>query len=482
MSLAAGDLWIGGQPEPGEGPPIDVENPATGAIFARVNGASIAQADKAVRAARAAFESGVWEDRTFRSRVLLRLADLIEQNQERLGDLLVDEVGTPVDLVIPLQIGVPIALFRYYAALAAIDRTIALGPDGNARMPSESVVRFLPAGVVAAITAYNYPLLLLALKVAPALAAGCAVVILPSPQTPLATLAMGPLMREAGIPDGIVSVLAGDAKVGQALTEHAQVDKVSFTGSVGVGSRVMQQAARGLKGVTLELGGKNAMILMPGYDFEPAIADCHIRYLRNAGQGCASPTRILVPRTKLAAFIAATRRYYATVKTGDPRTPGTVVGPLISEAHRNRVEDVIDRALKSGARIVAGGGRPEIDQGWYLNPTLIANADNRSELARNELFAPVAMVIPYDDLDEAVTLANDSDLGLCAFVFGPHDEALSIAMRIRAGSVYVNGGGAIRLEAPMGGFKQSGIGREYGEYGLQEFLEPQHIQWCNTNF
>ncbi|MDO7843183.1 aldehyde dehydrogenase family protein [Sphingomonas immobilis] len=480
MTLQTDKLWIAGQPQTGLGPRLEVENPATGAVFATLNEASVEQVDAAVRAAQAAFASGVWDDPEYRADTLLRLADLIEQHRDALGALLVDEVGTPVDLVGPLQVGTPISFFRYYAGLARIDRSIALGPDGNAAAPSESVVRFLPVGVAAAITAYNYPLLLLALKVAPAFAAGCAVVILCSPQTPLATLALGALMKEAGVPDGIVSVLVGGAEIGKALSEHPGIDKISFTGSVGVGSRVMQQAGRGLKRVTLELGGKNAMILLPDYDFEPTIAACHIRYLRNAGQGCASPTRILVHRPKMAAFIAATQRYFATVKTGDPRTPGTLVGPLISEAHRARVEGVLTRALLAGAKIVAGGGRPDLPQGWYLNPTLVAGADNHSELARDELFAPVAMVIPYDDIDEAVAMANDSDLGLSGFVFGPHEAAMAVAKRIRTGTVYVNGGGAIRMEAPMGGFKQSGIGREYGEYGIREYLEPQHIQWSTA--
>jgi len=470
-------LWIAGEETAGAGTVFQIENPATGAEFAAVAGASLAQVDAAVRAAHDAFASGVWADAEERARVLLRIADLIEERRGLLGELLIDEVGTPVDLVDPLQVGTPIALFRDYAARARIDRSIALGPDGHQAMPSESIVRFVPVGVVAAVTAYNYPLLLLALKVAPALAAGCAVVVLSSPQTPLATLEMGRLMRDAGVPAGIVSVLVGGADIGRALTEHPLVDKVSFTGSVGVGKHVMRQAAEGLKGVTLELGGKNAMILMPEFAFESAIEACHIRYLRNAGQGCASPTRILVHSSRMDSFIAATKAYFATVRTGDPRVSGTLVGPLISEAHRDRVEGYIDRALAAGARIVAGGGRPALNQGWYLNPTLIAGADNRSELASEELFAPVAMVLPYETLDEAVALANDSDLGLSAFVFGPREQAMAIATQIRAGTVYVNGGGTIRLDAPMGGFKQSGIGREYGDYGLFEYLEPQHIQW-----
>lgn len=470
-------LWIDGAAVEGQGSAIAVEDPATEQTFATVKAATIGQLDEAVSAARLAFGLGGWGDAAMRSQVLNRIADLLEARKAEIGDLLVQEVGTPVDLVEPLQIGTPIALFRYYAKLAAIDRDEALGPDGNAAAPSESLVRHVPVGVAAIITAYNYPLLLLALKLAPALAAGCTAVVLSSPLTPLSTLLIGPLMKEAGLPDGVVNLLVGGADLGQALTEHPSVDKVSFTGSVGVGSRVMQQAAKGLKGVTLELGGKNAMILMPGFDFAPVIGACHIRYLRNAGQGCASPTRIFVHRSQLDDFIAATRDYYVGVTVGDPRTPGTLVGPLINAAHRARVEGVIERAIAGGARIVAGGGRPEMATGWYMNPTLLTDVGNGDEISREELFAPVATVTPYDDLADAIAWANDSDLGLSAFVYGDREAALVVARQLRAGSVYVNGGGAIRMEAPMGGFKQSGIGREYGEYGIREYLEPQHIQW-----
>ncbi|MDQ4421575.1 aldehyde dehydrogenase family protein [Sphingobium sp. DEHP117] len=477
MDTGRTELFIDGRYVTGGGERFEVENPATEEVIASLNGATAEQVDAAVAAARKAFADRSWADADLRANLLDHIADRIEAHRKRLGALLVAEVGTPVDLVDPLQVGAPIALFRDYAARARKDRTISLGPDNNALAPSESLVRFLPAGVIAAITAYNYPLLLFALKVAPALAAGCTVVAFTSPLTPLATLLLGEILDEAGTPAGAVNILTGDAAAARALTEHPQVDKVSFTGSVNIGKLVMRQAAAGIKGVTLELGGKNAMILLPEFRFEDEIEACHIRYLRNAGQGCASPTRIFVHRSRVDDFVAATQAYFARVQTGDPASPGTLVGPLITQAHKKRVLACIERAVADGAQIAAGGGAPDHATGHYVNPTLLIGADNHSELAREELFAPVAMVIPYDTPDEAVAMANESELGLSGFVFGPHEQAMAVARDLRVGTVYVNGGGTIRMDAPMGGLGQSGIGREYGDFGLMEYLEPQHVQW-----
>jgi aldehyde dehydrogenase (NAD+) len=469
-------LYIDGSAEEGEGLAVAVTNPATEEQIALLHEASLTQVDRAVTAARTAFDSGCWGDPSVRSRALERLADVFENHKSRLGGALVQEVGTPVSLIEPLQVGLPIKLLRHYAGAAMVDRTQELGSDGSNN--SLSLVRRVPIGVVAAITAYNYPLLLLVNKMAAALAAGCTVVALPSLQAPLATLMVGDLLAEAGFPRGVVNVLLGGAAVGRALTEHAGVDKVTFTGSVAVGRAVMRQAASTIKGVVLELGGKAAAIVLPGAELESVAETCHLRYLRNAGQGCASPTRLLVHESQMARFLDISRVIYAGVKVGDPWDPDTVVGPLISEAHRARVEGYVTRALSAGATIAAGGGRPKLSKGWYMNPTLLAGLDNSFEISREELFGPVGVVLPYRSVDEAVAIANDSDLGLAAAVFGPNEEAMAVAKRLRAGTVQINGGGPIRLDAPMGGFKQSGIGREYGEEGIREFLEIQHIQWA----
>ena len=468
-------LVINGALTRGAGSTITIDNPATGEPILALSQASVAQVDDAVRAARTAFDSGLWADGVQRRDVLLRLADLLEQHQAEFGAAIIAEVGTPQNLIAPLQLGVPLAALRYYAEMAIQDHTQDLGSDVAG--DSASIVRQLPVGVVAAITAYNYPILMLGLKIAPALAAGCTVVVLPSPQTPLTTLLFGKLLREAGVPDGVINIVVGEEDVGRALTEHPDVDKISFTGSVPVGSAVMRQAASQITGVVLELGGKSASIVLPDVSLEALMAPIHLRYLRNAGQGCASPTRILVQQDQMDEFITLSQAFFPSVKVGDPTAADTVCGPLISEGHRSRVEGYVQRAVAAGARIVAGGGRPDIAHGWYMNPTLIAGVNNSDEICREELFGPVGVVLPYRDVDDAIAVCNDSYLGLAAAIFGPTEQAITVANRLRVGSVYINGGGAIRMEAPMGGLKQSGIGREYGEAGFKEYLEPQHIQW-----
>ena len=471
------NLFIGGRMVAGAGAPLTVTNPATGQDIATFDQASPAQVDDAISAAKTAFESGVWSDGETRRDILLRLADLLEEHREEFGAAIIEEVGTPANLIAPLQLGVPLAALRYYADMATLDHTRQLAPDTQPGAPSESLVRQVPAGVVAAITAYNYPILMLGLKIAPALASGCTVVVLPSPQTPLSTLLFAKLLAKAGAPDGVVNIIVGGVDVGTALSEHPDIDKISFTGSVPVGSAVMQQAAKTITGVVLELGGKSATIVLPDADLSTALAPIHLRYLRNAGQGCASPTRILVQRDQLDDFIARSQAFFPTVKTGDPRDIDTICGPLISEDHLLRVEGYVERAVAAGAHIVAGGGRPDLPHGWYMNPTLITGVNNSDEICREELFGPVGVVIPFDTIEEAIAIANDSHLGLAAAIFGPLDHALETAEKLRVGSVYINGGGATRMDAPMGGFKQSGIGREYGIEALREYLEPQHIQW-----
>ena len=230
--------------------------------------------------------------------------------------------------------------------------------------------------------------------------------------------------------------------------------------------------------MVLELGGKSAGIVLPGADLIKVAMPLHCRYLRNAGQGCQSPTRLLVPANQLDEFISVSRDAYEKIQVGDPWDPDTVAGPLISEAHRARVEGYVTRSLEGGARVLAGGGRPDIARGWYMNATLIGDVTNDSEIARNELFGPVAVVMPYSDIDEAIEIANASELGLAASIHGPLDLAKQVAQRLEVGTVYINGGGQLRVDAVMGGWKDSGIGKEWGEDGIKEFLNVQHIQWA----
>ncbi|GEL27047.1 aldehyde dehydrogenase [Pseudonocardia sulfidoxydans NBRC 16205] len=472
---ATTDLMIAGKPMTGLGAAWDVLNPATEDVLARVAGADLDQCDAAVAAAAQAFDAGVWKDPEHRSAVLARLADLLEIHAEDLVQLIVAEVGTPVSTARPMQLGVPIAALRHFATLAACDRDEELRPDSGP-VPSRSFVRRRPVGVVAAVTAYNYPVLLAASKIGAALAAGCTAVLMPSPLTPLTTLRLGELALEAGAPPGVLNVLAGDVAVARRLTEHPAVRAVSFTGSVEVGRQVMRQAAGTLKRVVLELGGKSPALLLPGADLVAAAEAVHLRYLRNAGQGCQSPTRILVPHRRLPEFVEISHELYARVRVGDPTDERVMVGPVISAAHRARVLGFVDEALAGGGTVLAGGGRPADRRGYFVSPTLIGGVSNAAKISREEIFGPVAVVLPYSSVDDAIQIANDSELGLAAAVFGDEDEALAVADRLEAGTVTINGGGGFRPDAPMQGWKQSGVGTENGEAGIEEFLAIQHVQ------
>jgi aldehyde dehydrogenase (NAD+)/betaine-aldehyde dehydrogenase len=460
----------------GAGANLAPENPATGEVLAGLPQVSNEQLDSAVAAARRAFESGIWRDGSRRRSVLSRMADLFEKRKDDLLRCVISEIGTPIAIARFLQIEGPLAMLRDVAARADVDRTERLASD--ARPPaSESVIRYEPIGVVAGIGAYNNPLLYLISKCCAALTAGCTAVYLPSSLTPLTALLFGEIVAEAGVPPGVLNIVAGSADIARTLAMHPGVDKVSMTGSVEVGRRVMRQAADGLKGVVLELGGKSPGIVLPGADIERISLPLHGRYLRNAGQGCQSPTRLLVHASQYDDFVDAARVAFTRLPIGDPWNPSTLIGPLIRESHRARIEAFVDRALANGGTVLAGGGRPDLDRGWFMNGALLGGLSNHSEIARSELFGPVAILIAYEDLDAAIAIANDTDFGLAAHLFGPQDAAMDAAKRLRVGTVAINGGGNFRVDSVLGGWKQSGIGREWGEHGIREFLELQHIQW-----
>lgn len=465
-------LLINNQDRTGDGDLLRVVNPVTEEVVAEFRGASLAQVDEAVTCANAAFDSAEWGNPEFRKTVLLKFAALIEENRDKLMDTLIDEIGTPVNLT-SNHIDTPVAFTRWHAEAATVDRTRHLG--FNSTKTAVSTVVYRPIGVIAAIAAFNYPILLGVSKIGAALAAGCTTVLLSSPQAPLALLLLGDLVRRAGIPPGVVNIIAGGADIGRALTQHPGIAKVSFTGSVNVGRQVMQQAAAGLRSVVLELGGKSAAILLPGVDFDKHALSLHARYARHAGQGCGSPTRILVEQSRYAEFVAISQKVYPEIQIGDPRDPATIVGPVISSEQRDRIEAGVATAVKSGAEIIAGGGRPAIRKGWFVNPTLVGGLDNKATLAREEIFGPVAVVLTYRTVEEAIQIANDSELGLKAYVFGPTDQCLKLVPRLRVGTVQINGGGPVRPDAPLIGYKHSGVGTEWGEDGLREFLRPQHI-------
>ncbi|MER6975835.1 aldehyde dehydrogenase family protein [Streptomyces carpinensis] len=478
--------YIDGQWEAGEsGQSYLSTSPSKDAVIAETVTSSSEQVDRAVAAAKRAFRSKEWRAFTPQDRadVLLRFANILEREMEPLARMMAEEVGTPIAACRSMQVGGPIEVFRWYAEMAV------RGPRGGYEhalplydkpVPSGSILRYEPVGVVAALPAYNYPLNLLAWKLGGALAAGCTVVVLPSPQGMWTTLRIFELLDELGLPPGVVNLVVGGPEIGVQLTSHPDVDMASFTGSDAVGAKVMSQAALGsLSKSVLELGGKSPNIILPSADLEATVAASILRFARNAGQGCAAWSRILVPEADVDRFLELADAFIETVKVGDPQEEDTVVGPVISKAHRDKVEGWVQGAIERGARWGAGGGRPEgRETGHYLKPGVLAGVDPDDPIADTEFFAPIGIVFGYRDVDHAIELANNTRYGLASNVFGPLDEAIKVAEQIRAGTVTINGGSGMRPDAPWGGPGRSGVGRELGEDGFAEFFEVKHIQYA----
>lgn len=477
-SLAERTVYVDGTWSPGLGADHTSVEPGTGQELATWSLASVDQADAAVAAARRAFDTGVWRRRSHseRAQVLRRIAELLERDRELLAQLVVAEVGSPIILARTLQTATPAVNFRWCADAAE------RGPRGGyeERLTPlggvESVLLREPIGVVTAITPYNYPINMISWKVAPALAAGCSVVLMPSPRGALCAVAFLRIAEEAGLPPGVLNLVSGGAAAGERLSSHAGVDMVTFTGSNAVGSAVMRAAAATNKKLVLELGGKSPTVILPGADLDRAVAPSILRFCRNAGQGCGATTRILVHRDEYADFVDMARQFITALRVGDPYDETTEVGPLISAEHRDRVEAYVARAVDKGATVLAGGGRPD-GAGFFMGPTLVGDVHPDDEIAQDELFAPVAVVFTYDTVDEAVALANNSRYGLNAVVWGDPEQAREVAGRLETGTVAINGGGGSRPDVPWVGAKQSGIGMEMGEDGFAEFFTVKHLQW-----
>ncbi len=471
-------LLIGGKPVEPAGETWDVYNPATEAAIASVGGASSTQVDDAVAAARRAFPAWAGLSGAERSTYIHRLADVLEKAADRLLPSIVNEVGTPVSLAEYLQVKMAVdEHLRWAAEAAKLDRTVHLG-EFDKPHPTMSDVVHQPVGVVAAITGYNYPLNLAIFKFGAALAAGCTVVLLPSPRTPLTTLFLGDLIREAGLPAGVMNVIIGGADVGQQLSSHRGVDRVSFTGSDGVGAKIMEQAAANLTGVTLELGGKSPSIVLPGVDVQKIAVEMHLRWARNGGQGCAALARLLVHDSVYEEFLEAGASAFDQMVVGDPWDRKTNIGPMIRPDHQARVRGFIDASVAEGGTKLLEVTKPIPDKGWYVNPVLLGNLPHSARAVQEEIFGPVAVIVPFKDTQEAIRLANDTAYGLAANVWcDDPTEARRVAEQVRAGTVWINGGGAMRPDAPFGGYGRSGVGRELGEWGMREYLEVKHIQW-----
>ena len=450
-------------------------NPATGEVLGYAPDASVADAEAAVAAARTAFDTTDWStDVGLRIRCLEQLHRALVEHRDEIGQLTIDEVGATPALLAGAQLDQPVDIVRYYAdLLKTYSMTEDLGNITSRGMQHHRWVEKEAGGVVAAIIAYNYPNQLALAKLAPALAAGCTVILKAAPDTPLVTLALGELIAEhTDIPAGVVNVLSGaDPEVGAVLTTSPDVDMVTFTGSTPTGRRIMAAASDTLKRVFLELGGKSAAIVLDDADFGTAAMFSAFSMVTHAGQGCALTSRLLVPAAHKDEIVELVKANFGHVRYGDPNDPQTYMGPLISEKQRDKVDGMVKRAVAAGATLVTGGEKK--GPGYFYTPTLLADVDPDSEIAQEEVFGPVLVVIAYEDDDDAVRIANNSIYGLSGAIFGGQDRALAMARRIRTGTFSINGGNYFSPDAPFGGYKQSGIGREMGEAGLEEFMESK---------
>jgi aldehyde dehydrogenase (NAD+) len=467
-------LFIGGEwVAPLDGRLIEVVAPSSGERLAHAALAGPADVAAAVAAARNAFDRGVWPQTPWgeRASMLLRLAAALEERESAIQRLLAAEVGTPV-AALP-QVEMCVQLLRDLARRAAGVPWV----ESRSSVEGRYELRRTPVGVVVAIVPWNVPLFLGMAKLAPALLAGCTVVLKPAEETPLHASLLAELLTEVGVPPGVVSVVPADRETSELLVRAPRVDKVSFTGSTAAGRRIGAICAESVKRCGLELGGKSAAVILPDADLEAVVAELAPATMINSGQMCANQTRVLVPAARAAEATEALAERIGSFTVGDPLDPGTEIGPLISERQRQRVEFYVELGRAEGARLVLGGGRPVgYDQGTFVEPTVFAGVDNGMRIAREEIFGPVVAVIPYRDEEEAVQIANDSPYGLAGSVWGSDPErANALARRIRAGIVGVNSL-LLDVAVPFGGFKESGIGRECGREGLEQFFELQAIE------
>ncbi|WP_409464131.1 aldehyde dehydrogenase family protein [Amycolatopsis sp. GA6-003] len=463
-------LYLGGEWVRSDGKSsIPVENPATEQVQAHIPEGTAADVDRAVRAAREAFPAWARTSRAERAELLRALLDGLAKRADEIGETIAKDVGTPVRIATRIQAALPQTDVRTYVDL--------LGQEEPEEKVGNSLVVREPAGVVAAITPWNYPLHQITCKIAPALAAGCTVVVKPSEVAPLSAYQLFDAIHEAGFPPGVVNLVTGyGPEVGEALATHPEVDVVSFTGSVRAGTRVAELAARTVKRVTLELGGKSANVILDDADLATAVKVGVSNAFLNGGQTCTAWTRMLVPREKHDEAAALAKTFAEGFTTGDPLDPKTKLGPLVSAAQRDRVRGYIEKGIAEGATLVTGGVEAPEDTGYFVAPTVFADVDPDSTIAQEEIFGPVLSIIPFDDEEDALRIANNSRYGLHGAVWSADQErALAFARQVRTGQIDVNGG-AFNPLAPFGGYKQSGLGREMGRAALDEFTELKSIQ------
>ena len=448
---------------------IDVENPATEAVIGRIPSGTAGDVDKAVKAARAALPAWSATDPEERSKYLSRLVEAVTARHEEIARTIAQEMGAPIKIAQMVQAGLPIADIAT-AAQAATEFQWE-------RQIGNSTVVMHPIGVVGAITPWNYPLHQVTAKVAYALAAGCTIVLKPSEVAPLCTYLLFDAIHEVGLPPGVVNLVPGyGPTVGEAIASHPGVDMVSFTGSTRAGRRVAELGAQTIKKVALELGGKSANVILPDADLAKAVkagvSNCYL----NSGQTCTAWTRMLGHESQYDEAVEIARQTAEAFTIGDPFDESTRLGPLVSKAQRDRVASYIEKGKEEGARVVTGGNAQPKDKGYFVEPTVFADVTTDMTIAQEEIFGPVLSILKYRDEDEALAIANDSVYGLAGGVWsGDPEKAKAFARKMETGQVDINGG-SFNVAAPFGGFKQSGVGRELGPFGLEEFTQPKSLQ------
>jgi aldehyde dehydrogenase (NAD+) len=464
-------FYINGQwVDPVEARTMDVVNPATEEVYGRISIGSAADVDAAVAAAKRAFETFSETSVEERIDLLQKIYDVFVRRADEVAEAIMDEMGAPWGLAKHAQaasgtqhIGAAIEALKSYEFKEKIGNTLVI---------KEAI------GVCGLITPWNWPMNQIAVKVAPAIAAGCTMVLKPSEIAPFDAILFAEILDEAGVPAGVFNLVNGDGPgVGTALSEHPDIAMVSFTGSTRAGVLVAQNAAPSVKRVAQELGGKSANIILDDADLESAVSDGTASMFENTGQSCDAPSRMLVPKAKMEAAAAIAAKVANSTAVGSPREKGTRVGPVVSELQWNKIQGLIQKGIDEGATLVAGGtGKPEgLETGYYVKPTVFANVTNEMTIAREEIFGPVLSIIGYEDEDEAIRIANDTPYGLSGYVSsGNLDRARRVASKMRTGMVHINGADLDAL-APFGGYKQSGNGREWGAHGMDEFLEVKSV-------
>ncbi|WP_327106345.1 aldehyde dehydrogenase [Nonomuraea glycinis] len=467
-------LFIGGEwVAPAGTGTIDVISPHTEEVVGRVPEGTTEDMDRAVAAAREAFDHGPWPRLTFaeRAAAIGRLAEIYAARQAEMAALITEEMGSPITFSTLAQAPQPLSMLQYYAELGA-------GFEQEEQRPGlfgPVTVRREPVGVVAAVVPWNVPQFVTMTKVAPALLAGCAIVLKPAPETPLDAYLLAEMAQEAGIPPGVLNIVVAGREVGEHLVSHRGVDKVAFTGSTAAGRRIGAICGEQLKRVSLELGGKSAAIFLDDADLQASMGMLAIAALMNNGQACVAQTRILASRNRYEEVVEAVAAMVTSQPVGDPADPATGIGPLVAKRQQERVEGYIKIGMDEGAKVVVGGLDRPRDRGWYVAPTVFAGVSNDMRIAREEIFGPVLAVIPYEDEADAVRIANDSDYGLAGTVWTADTEhGMDVARQVRTGTYGVN---CYMLESntPFGGYKASGIGRELGPEGLGGYLEYKSI-------